>query len=175
MILIELRLKKKSHHYIEPPSPENDPNWIPIEMNDYEKCILIQQNAPEDGVDDVREAIKDEFPSIEFKVTLNKGWFLVRVEKASFNDFHHAISFCSIIEENVLGYCKHQSNASENYIVKVDNESDLDYMIGVFQNGDNFGIFLPKSKLHPKGNISKSNVSEMSFEEEFNKIKDLIN
>jgi hypothetical protein len=168
------RLKRKSHHYIEPPDPESDPNWVPLEIKDYQKYIFSHRSSSEDAIDDVYEAIKDEFPSMQFKVSIQKDWFLICVKHARFIDFHQAIAFCSYIEENVLGYGRHLNNSSKDYIVKIDHESSLDHLIGAFRSGENFGIYLPKSKLHPKGNSSRSDVTEIRFEQEFNKIKDLI-
>jgi hypothetical protein len=168
-------LKKKSHHYIEPPDPESDPNWVPIEMDDYHKYILSHRVSSEDTTDDVYEAIKDEFPRMKFEVSIKKDWFLISIEEVNFEDFHNAISFCTLIAENVIGFCQHKQDDDQDYIVKSDLDADLDFLIGAFRNGDNFGIYLPKSKLDVKGNISKSNVNEISFKQEFKKIQDLIN
>ena len=70
----------------------------------------------------------------------------------------------------VLGYCKNLNKAEEDYIVKYDEFSAGEYLIGSFRNGNNFGIYLPFSKNDTMGNISLSKVEEISFENEIENI-----
>jgi hypothetical protein len=67
-------------------------------------------------------------------------------------------------------YCKHLNSKNKDYIVKLDTDGGYEHMIGSFRSGENFGIFLPKSKSDPKGNISKSIVKELDFQNEINQV-----
>lgn len=164
-------LKKKSHHFIVPPASQNDPNWIPVEINEYVKYIFFKQNSEVDTTDEISKVISNEFPQIEVNVILYNEWFQINVIHSNFSDFHKLISFCTYINgKNVIGYCKHKSTKSNDYIIKLDIDAGSEHLIGSFQTNQNFGIYLPKSDNNPKGNISKSLVKEIDFQYELNKI-----
>lgn len=164
-------LKKKSHHYIIPPSSDDDPNWIPIEINEYDKYIFYKQNSEKIIIEEVAKIIRNEFPQIDIDVTSNNEWIQLNVIHSNFADFHKLISLCSFTNgENVIGYCKHKTTKSEDYIVKLDIDAENEHLIGSFQTNQNFGIYLPKSDNDPKGNISKSHVKEIDFQYEINQI-----
>lgn len=164
-------LKKKSYHHIIPPASQDDPNWIPIDINEYDKIVLIKQNSIEDKVDLVINAIKNESPIRDFDVELINGWFKIKVPYSNFQDFHELIAFCdSVNGGNVYGYCKHTETGSKDYIVKIDSDTGYEHMIGAFRTNQNFGIYLPKSDKDPMGNISKSPVKEIDFQTEIDQI-----
>jgi len=164
-------LKKKSHHYIVPPASQNDPNWIPIDINEYEKNIFFDQNSQEDTIDQIKNLIHSEFPETETEVSLNNGRFQINVLQSNFSDFHNLISFCTFINgKGVIGYCKHKTTKNKDYVVKLDIDSGNENMIGTFRTNQNFGIYLPKSDIDPKGNISKSVVKEIDFQNEIDQV-----
>lgn len=165
-------LKKKSHHYIVPPSCEGDPNWIPIEINEYKKSIFFKQNSSNKTAEVIQNTVRSEFPKIEFEVTLNNGVFRINVFQSTFSDFHHLISFCTFINgEGVIGFCENQKSKNMDFIVKLDTASGNSHIIGSFRTNQNFGIYLPKSEMNPKGNISSSPVKEIDFQNEINQLE----
>jgi hypothetical protein len=168
-------LKKKSHHYIVPPASQDDPNWIPIEINEYIKYIFFNQNSELDTTDEITKEIYKEFPQIEVEVMLENGWFQINVIHSNFSEFHKLISICTFIHgKNVIGYCKHKSTKSKDYIIKMDIDAGSEHLIGSFKTNQNFGIYLPKSDSDPKGNISKSQVKEIDFQYELNQIPSFV-
>lgn len=163
-------LKKKSHHYIVPPSPGKDPNWMPIELREYDKFIYIKQNDLEVEVEMVLNATKEECEIKELNVELVNGWFKISVLQSSFEAFHFAVDFYYYTNGgDVYGYWKHKTSSAKDFIVEVDEDIGGDYLIGVFRTDQNFGVYLPKSGEHPKGNISLSSIMEIVFDEEFKK------
>lgn len=164
-------LKKKSHHYIVPPSPDKDPNWIPIQIDEYDKYIFFRQINVEETTDDIKNVINSEFSKIKIDISINDGWFEIIVLESSFSDFHKLISLCTFIcGKGVIGYCKHKTTKDKDYIVKLDITTGNEHMIGSFRTNQNFGIYLPKSDENPKGNISKSSVKEIDFQNEVGQI-----
>lgn len=164
-------LKKKSHHYIEPPSPNEDPNWIPIEIDEYSKYIFFRQNNLEETAADITNVINTEFPKVKVDISLYNGWVKIYVLESNFSDFHKLISLCTFISGiGVVGYCKHKTTKEEDFIVKLDSDSGNDHMIGSFRTNQNFGIYLPKIDDNPKGNISKSGVKEIDFHGELSQV-----
>jgi hypothetical protein len=165
-------LKKKSNHYIVPPACEDDPNWIPIEINEYKKTVFFKQNSQDETIEAIKNAVSSEFPEIEFEVFLNNGVFRLNVFQSTFSDFHHLISFCTFNNgEGVIGFCENQKSKNMDFIVKLDTASGNAHMIGSFRTNQNFGIYLPKSEMNPKGNISKSPVKEIDFQNEINQLE----
>lgn len=53
-------LKKKSHHYIVPPSSEKNPNWIPVELEEYDKFVFIKHKDSEVEVEHITNATNSE-------------------------------------------------------------------------------------------------------------------
>lgn len=94
-----------------------------------------------------------------------ENFAILKVENAALKEYHDAIDLGSTIAfDFVIGFCAHQEEASKDYIVKVDTETDQDYLISVFRTNQNFGIYLPYSDKNKYGNISLSNVQELNFE-----------
>lgn len=163
--------KKKSHHYIVPPSPGKDPNWTPIEPREYDKFIYIKQSSLEDDVENIFNTVKYGCEIEEVNVELINGYFKTSLLQSNFKDFHCAVALLyHTNNEDVYGVWKHITDSDKDYIIKVDEDLGGDYLIGVFRTDQNFGIYLPKSSEHPKGNISLSQVKEIDFDEEFNKL-----
>lgn len=164
-------LKKKSYHHIDPTAAHDDPNWIPIEIDEYDKHIFIQLRANENAVDEIFRTVENEFPQMEVEVAAIDGWIQIHVIHSDFSDFHKLISSCTIKNgTNAIGYCLHHSTKSNDYIAKLDFEEGNEHLVGSFQTNQNFGIYLPKSGSHPKGNMSKSPVKEIDFQHEVNQI-----
>ena len=158
--------KKKSHHYIIPPSATNDPNWIPIDMAMYINHIFIKNSGNKIESNNVQSAIDSEFENIQFDINPINDWIIVHVLEANFQEFHKLISFCDAqIDEVAYGFCKHKSKEWKDYIVKVD-DSDEQHLLGVFSVDTNFGIYLTKIADHEKGNMSKSVVCEIYYQTE---------
>lgn len=164
-------LKKKSHHYTIPPAAQDDPNWIPIDINDYVKHIYLTQNTEEDTPEEITKIVHSQFPEIKFNLTFLNGRFQLAVTHSSFSDFHHLIALCAFINgQNVVGYCKHKTSSSKDYIVKMDLYTGMEHLIGCFRTDENFVIYLPKSDENLEGNISKSPVTQINFQKEWNQI-----
>lgn len=164
-------LKKKSHHYIVPPASEKDRNWIPVEMEEYAKFIYIQEYWTEKQINERLNDFKEEGLITDFDIKLKDGWFCVELKEVTFNDFHFLIHLFSVVSDKMAcGFCQHQEFPEKDYIVKKD-ESDMDYLLGVFRTNVNFGIYIPKLNTHPKGNISKSPVFEIDFDFEIGKFQ----
>lgn len=164
-------LKKKSHHYIVPPSPERDPNWTPVEMDEYAKYIFFKQNSEEDTVGEVSKVILNEFSPITFEINIENSWVQIKIIHSNFSDFHNLVALCTFINGNkVTGVCIHSNRSNEDYVVKLDVDSGMEHMIGSFRTNQNFGIYLPKLDNNPKGNISKSPVKEIDFQDEIKSI-----
>lgn len=163
-------LKKKSHHYIVPPRSENDPNWIPIEMKKYLPHIFLTQTTKKEILEEVAEVIRQKFPLIEAVITFENHWIVIKIIDASFTDYHNLLAICTEIHgKDAIGWCKHKTSESEDYIVKLDLDSGK-HLIGSFRTNQNFGIYLPYSGDHLKGNLSKSAVKEIDFNYVFNQI-----
>lgn len=159
--------KKKSHHYIVPPASEKDPNWIPIEIEEYKKRIFIKDRDSSMTIDDVHFAVNLEFPSVKYTVSEKESWFIILVEGSRFLEFHRLVQFCSLSNKgDVWGYCTHPDSNIKDYIVKDDVTSTRPHLIGAFRSDLNFGIYLPTSEVHKKGNMSKSFHKEVDFENE---------
>ncbi len=157
-------LKKKTHHYIVPPSPENDPNWLPIEISNYNKFIFIKHKDSEVTVEDVLIVNQNERNIKELEIELVNGWFKLHIIQSNFQEFHDTVTIYSYVNNgDVYGYCKHKTSSNEDYIVKLDEETE--YLNGVFRTNKNFGIYLPSLQKHPKGNISISSNMELDFNE----------
>ena len=161
--------KKKSHHYIVPPTHEKDPDWYPIENPDYMKFIYFVPNEYNVTSQDVENVSFQEVGVEDIKVESLDKWFKVEVRQSSFNEYHSAIMIYNDINGgDVYGFCKNKDDSSRDYIVKQDKESE--YLLGVFRTNENFAIYIPSMDKHPKGNISISSVVEMDFIEEIGKL-----
>lgn len=164
-------LKKKSYHYIDPPASTEDPNWIPIEMEDYKSIVLVKINNIKDTVESLRSGIEEDFPDNECSVIQLDEWYVVSVPNLSFLSFHELVFTLSMINDgDIWGYCKHVNTASKDYLVMHDTESEQVNLFGAFRDSTNLGIFLMKSDIHVNGNMSKSMVNEVDFEEEISKL-----
>ncbi|WP_146194219.1 hypothetical protein [Brumimicrobium oceani] len=162
-------LKKKSHHYIVPPSPENDPDWYPVEHSDYRNFIFIKPS--ENHVDSQHiENINAQLIGIENIQVEEKGdWFRIEALHSNFGIFHSAIiTYNDINGGHVYGYCKHKDTARKDYIFK--QSDSIDYLLGVFRSNKNFAIYVDSMHKNKKGNISISSVKELDFMEELKKL-----
>ncbi|GAA0874087.1 hypothetical protein GCM10009118_04950 [Wandonia haliotis] len=160
-------LKKKSHHYIVPPSPDSDRNWIPVDIGRYKKTIYIKKNSPEDILKTIAEISPGEKWEADYSYD---GWIRITVEDVSFGEYHALLSICDAVNEGqTYGFCEHRDSPEKDYIVRVDEES-YENLIGVFRTNKNFGIYLPNSESNAKGNISGSPVKEIDFFSELKKL-----
>lgn len=163
--------KKKSHHYIVPPSGEDDPNWVPVDFNDYTKFMLMEWTTSEIDKDQLEGLLKSEHPEIKLKITSFDNWYEVIIDHIDFQAYHNIVRLAQIINgENAFGFCRHISFSKLDFIVKLEIEDNIDHLIGVFRTNQNFGIYLPHAGENPKGNISKSVTKEVDFEYEISKI-----
>ena len=159
-------LKKKSHHHIVPPVPTSDPHWHPLDFTDYKKYLIVGERNQVEKKEDLITLLKDGFGLDSEKIETSSKWEVVKIKDSNFHDFHQAIDFLSAIaSDESYGYCINKVDSSKDYIVKVDSQSDQEYLLGTCRNNQNFGIYLPYSDRHPNGNISLSAVQEVNFEE----------
>lgn len=159
-------LKKKSHHYIVPPTPTSDPHWNPVDFKDYEKYMIVGTRNQTEKEEDLVTLLKEGFGLDSEKIEWSSRWELVKVKDSNFHDFHQAIDFLTAIaSDESYGYCISKKDSSKDYIVKVDSQSDQEYLLGAFRNNQNFGIYLPHTDKSRNGNISLSQVSEVNFNE----------
>lgn len=162
-------LKKKSHHYIVPPSGEKDPDWHPIEFSDYSKYIYINPSEPDVTTQHVVNINDQAIGLDEIQVEAINNWFKVEAPLSNFDHFHSAIMIYNDINGgDVYGFCKHKEDSIKDYIVKQDEDSE--YLLGVFRTNENFAIYIPSMDKHPKGNISISSEMELDFNEELRKL-----
>lgn len=159
------KLKKKSHHYIVPPLPHNDTDWLPIETSDYQQFIFIKSKSDTISEDDIltfhKDVLEIEIDNISFK----NNWYKLKLPPLSFSDYHYIIPNHSIENDgDVYGFAKHKTDKSLDYFTLL-NDSDSDYLDGVFRNETNFSIYIPHLKKHIKGNISKSENQVLNFAE----------
>ena len=173
--------KKKSHHYIVPPEPENDKNWHPINFSKYECFIFIKNSSEEFIIEKLKNAFSDEEKETELNasdIELSKSdnWILLKVKNWFFVDFKSMVWWLDDYSEefkspdSVIGFCKHKSLPLQDYIFKIDKVLQEENFIGSFRNGKNFGIYLPNSGLTDKGNISLSRNNEVNFYSEESKL-----
>lgn len=159
-------LKKKSHHYIVPPTPTSDPHWNPVDFTDYEKYIIVGTRNQTEKEEDLVTLLKEGFGLDSEKIESSSKWEVVKVKDSNFHDFHQAIDFLTAIaSDESYGYCISKEDSSKDYIVKVDSQSDQEYLLGTFRDNQNFGIYLPYTDKSRNGNISLSQVSEVNFNE----------
>ena len=164
--------KKKSHHYIIPPDPNKDPNWHPIEIAEYHLHIFIRNSET-----DPQTIINDGFPQESeseplFKISSSykhDSWSILGISDISFEGFTTLVWYLSTEEGTnpdfiVIGYCQHFQNSLNDFIIRLEAD-DPDHFIGSFRNGQNFGIYLPKSGIEKTGNMSLTRNKEISFDE----------
>jgi|GEM_PF-2137175 len=169
-----LRLfKKKSHHHMVPPKPKKDKNWKPINFSKY-NCFIFMTDS---SCWDLNRYRNSKQLSIQKIHSCNQeGWVVLRVKAASFHRFKSLVWMIDDYSENyespneVIGFCQHKEIPSEDYVFKVDKESEDGYFIGSFRTGKNFGIYLPNANSHKSGNISLSRNHEVNFDYEISKL-----
>ena len=164
-------LKKKSHHYQIPPDPENDPNWRPIKMNDYQFFICLKQTTP-DYIDYKSSLIiANHTKNNTINYHFDSDWHILQTNGLNFHEYHNLISELYGFHgegdrpAEVLGMALHHNNNSKDYIIKFDLEAEDEFLLGAFSDNTNFVIYLPKSDRHPEGNISLSPVTEIYYED----------
>lgn len=164
-------LKKKSYHYIVPPSPEKDKNWHPVDFSKYENFIFINNISLIDFIEKLKKilSIEKEFKLHGIELVEENNWILIKTKNLSFLGFKSLVWWIDVYSkefnssDRVIGYCKHKSIPSQDYLFKIDKVLDKDNFIGVFRNQKNFGIYLPNAGLSEKGNISLSSNFEINF------------
>ena len=164
-------LKKKSHHYQTPPDPEKDPNWRAINMKDYQFFICLKQTTL-DYIDYKTGLILSQHSKNNSIIRhFEADWHILQTNNLNFYEYHNLISelfgFSGEVDRpaEVLGLAIHQTTNSKDYIVKFDPEAEDEFLLGAFSDNTNFAIYLPKSDIHPEGNISLSPVTEMHYED----------
>ena len=163
-------LKKKSHHYIVPPAAKDDPDWLPIEMDEYDKFVFFKHDLPKNELTEYISFIESVDPDVHFKVNIFEDRVKFEVSKIDFSEFHYLIdSLFFDFGDEVIGFCKHKEIESQDYVIKKVVDV-VDYLKGTFRCGQNFGIYLPKSDIDAKGNMSKSKIKAVDFDLEMNKI-----
>ena len=165
--------KKKSHHYIVPPTPKEDKNWKPIDFSKYNCFIFINDSS----VDNLNRKLNRYRNSKQLSIQKIESykqdkWVVLRVKAASFHRFKSLVWRLDDYSENyespneVIGFCQHKETSSEDYVFKTDKESVDGYFIGSFRTGKNFGIYLPNASSNKSGNISLSRNHEINFHSE---------
>ncbi|HBS87543.1 MAG: hypothetical protein A2W91_00245 [Bacteroidetes bacterium GWF2_38_335] len=164
--------KKKSHHYIEPPVPEKDKDWYPIDFSDYSCFIFINKVKGREILDLLYstgyQAEDLDYIYKNFEINYKGSWYAIKVSNASFEDFKtlviwFEINFAIDYEPNVYGFCRHKTKFLQDYLFTTDKGTAYEDLYGSFRNGQNFGIYLPNAGLNPSGNISLSRNNEMNF------------
>jgi hypothetical protein len=169
--------KKKSHHYIVPPTPKEDKNWKPIDFSKYNCFIFINDSSAEHLTNKLNSIRNTKQLSIT-KIGLPKqdNWVVLKVNSASFYKFKSLVWRIDDYSENyespneVIGFCQHKIIPSEDYVFKIDKESEDEYFIGSFRTGKNFGIYLPNAGSNESGNISLSRNQEINFYSEVSEL-----
>lgn len=162
-------LKKKSHHYIDQPASKSDLNWIPINMGEYLQFIILRKKT-QTKLDSILKFLNGKsHQNIKFSET--SDWIIINTNRLSFEEFHELILFYDTTsKENAFGFCRNLKDNAKDYIAKFDIKSEEAHLYGVFRDNTNFGIFLPKADSNELGNMSKSDVKELDFNSEIQKI-----
>lgn len=173
--------KKKSYHYITPPDPENDPNWYPIDFSNY-NCFIFIQNTKEKFIKEQLDNFvitENEFHQLVIKEIVflkHETWIILRIKNTSFFELKflawwlYDLFEINKITSEVIGICQHKNKPLQDYLFKIDNDSESDNFIGSFRHGKNFGIYLPTANLNKSGNISLSINHEIDFYSELAKL-----
>lgn len=169
--------KKKSHHYIVPPTPNEDKNWKPIDFSNYECFVFIKDSS----VDHLNRRLNRYRNSKQLSIkkinSYEQGnWVVLKVKSVSFHRFKSFVWKLDDYSENyestneLIGFCQHKGIPNEDYVFKLDKESANDYLIGSFRTGKNFGVYLPNTSSNKSGNISLSRNHEINFYSEISEL-----
>lgn len=173
--------KKKSHHYIVPPEPENDKNWHPVDFSKYESYIFIKNITEDLIIEKLRNVLNTKnqekrLKANDLELIEQNEWVLLKIKNSSFVMStalvwwlnHYSKDFDDNSE--IIGFCKHKTLPLQDYIFIIDKDLQRENFIGSFRNRKNFGIYLPNADLHESGNISLSRNNELNFYSEFSKL-----
>jgi len=188
--------KKKSYHHIVPPKPENDKNWHPIELSEYECFFFVKNSSLKFILETINGILKDKNKSIyldSFEYVEEKEWILLKLDKISYANYITAMFYlCNYSEnknypKNVIGFGIHKKDNNQDFLFKIDEYMHIQELmistlkriekvlegkiIGSFRDGRNFSIYFPHIGLNEKGNISLSkNNQEVNFHSEISKL-----
>lgn len=173
--------KKKSHHHIVSPTPEKDKNWHPIDFNNYNSYIFIN-NIEIDITKNFTEPflkLKSNASTIsDSNILIQKSTTgtIVEIKDSSFGDYVSLFKWfidnpkISNQPSEVVAFCQNKDRPLQDFLFKIDKVLTHEYCIGSFRTGKNFGIYLPHIDLNESGNISLSRNNEVSFSLEISKL-----
>ncbi|MFH0894974.1 MAG: hypothetical protein V2A54_11125 [Bacteroidota bacterium] len=170
-------LKKKSHHHIIHPAPEKDKNWYPIDFIKYDCFLFVRGTNGEilnQWINSIliseNELFNNQNENIYFRVSSDV--IILKIANCSYQYFTMLawLLNTSLDKVQLTGYCKHKRLSSEDYIFNADPSAEVEYFIGSFRNGRNFGISVSTIGNNESGNISLSANQEVNFYSELEKL-----